>query len=317
MQLAVQSVQELTANIRLLELVDEQGKKLPGYTAGAHIDINVLIDSDQSGIRSYSLIDWSQPSDSPTCYCIAVQKEDDGDGGSAFMHTLTVGQSLVVSAPKNDFELSDNPTPAVLIAGGIGVTPIISMAATLKDRSLPFHCHYTGRSRSVMAFADKMETQFGQSLSVYTDDESPIDLDAVINSAKSASHLYLCGPKGMIEAARSKAIDAGFPIEQIHIELFSTPEAKAEDQPFEVEINSSGQVFVIPVGKTIIEVLEAEGVDVMFDCQRGDCGICQTDVISGTPDHRDLVLSDDERNSGKVMQICVSRAKTDRLVLDI
>lgn len=311
--LTVKKFQELTTKIRLIELVDERGSTLPSFTAGAHIDV----DTGTTGIRSYSLISWSQPSPSPKSYYIAVQREDDGEGGSAFMHRLSVEQSLSVTEPKNDFELSNRRAPAVLIAGGIGVTPIISMAATLHDQARPFHCHYTGRSRSLMGLVDEMETHLGSSLSIYSDDESPLDLDKLIRDCDPASHFYICGPKGMIEAVRTKAITAGFTLEQIHIELFSTPQTESDDQPFEVEVNSTGQVYVVPVGKTIIDVLDAEGIDLTFDCQRGDCGICQTDVISGTPDHRDLVLSDVERDSGKIMQICVSRAKSARLVLDI
>jgi len=311
--LTVKNLQELTAGIRLIELVEQQGRNLPDYTAGAHINI----ETGEPGTRSYSLINWSEPEKSPTCYFIAVQREDGGGGGSKYMHRLTPGQNLVAAEPENDFELLNHSAPAVLIAGGIGVTPIISMAATLQDQGRPYHCHYTGRSRSLMALANDMEKHFAQSLSLYTDDESPIDLDALIKDCDPESHLYLCGPNGMLEAVRTAAIAAGFTREQIHIELFTTAPAQSDDQPFEVELKSTGQVFVIPVGKTIIDVLEAEGVDLIFDCQRGDCGICQTDVLSGIPDHRDLVLSGDERENGKIMQICVSRAKSARLVLDI
>ena len=121
----------------------------------------------------------------------------------------------------------------------------------------------------------------------------------------------------MIDAARSAAQAAGLSNDNIYVELFSTTGTAGDDTPFEVEIKETGEVFVIPVGKTIIEVLEDAGKDLMYDCQRGDCGICQTDVISGEPDHRDVVLSEAERASGEVMQICVSRAKSSRLVLDI
>ena len=121
----------------------------------------------------------------------------------------------------------------------------------------------------------------------------------------------------MLDATRTAATAAGVAAEQIHTELFASPEAKSTDVPFEVELSSTGDVYVIPPGQTIIEVLEAAGHDLMYDCQRGDCGICQTAVISGTPDHRDVVLSDEEKASGKVMQICVSRAHAERLVLDL
>lgn len=311
--LKVENIRQCTSKIRLIELVGEQGQALPDYTAGAHIKV----DAGDKGQRAYSLIQWSQPTSSPGRYIIAVQREDDGDGGSAYMHTLAIGQTLTVSEPDNDFALSESQAPVVLIAGGIGITPIVTMAATLKEQEHNFHCHYTGRERSSMALLSELEMHFGRSISIYTDDESPMNVGTLIDSCDPSSHLYICGPVGMIDAVRSKAIAANFKPEQIHIELFNSPKAEISDSSFEVEISSTGQVYVIPVGQSIIDVLHAQGVDLVFDCQRGDCGICQVDVLSGVPDHRDVVLSDEERSSGNVMQICVSRAKSDRLVLDI
>ncbi|MFK7853394.1 MAG: 2Fe-2S iron-sulfur cluster-binding protein [Granulosicoccus sp.] len=311
--LKVENIRQCTSKIRLIELVGEQGEALPDYTAGAHIKVDV----GDKGQRAYSLIQWSGALSSPSRYIIAVQREDAGEGGSAFMHTLTIGQTLTASKPDNDFELCEHKDPVVLIAGGIGITPIITMAATLLDQGRIFHCHYTGRTRSSMALLTELEQHIGSCLSIYTDDEAPLDINTLIDNCDASSHLFICGPKGMIDAVRSKAVAANFMPEQIHIELFNSPEAENSDRNFEVEVSSTGQVYVIPVGQSIIDVLNAEGIDLVFDCQRGDCGICQVDVLSGIPDHRDVVLSDEERSSGNVMQICVSRAKSDRLVLDI
>jgi vanillate O-demethylase ferredoxin subunit len=161
-----------------------------------------------------------------------------------------------------------------------------------------------------------LETQFAANWSLWFDNETQIDVAAILAAAPGHAHVYCCGPKGMIEAVRTAAETAGYPTDRIRFELFETPQTQEGDQPFEVEIND-GRVFTIPPGQSIIEVLEAADVDIMYDCQRGDCGICQTDVKSGAPDHRDVVLSEDERASGTVMQICVSRAKSARLVLDI
>ncbi len=313
LKLTVSSLQQATPRIRVIQLADQDGNPLPEFAAGAHINV----ETGDAGIRSYSLIQWTHTPNAPQTYCIAVQLEDEGAGGSAFMHSLSQGQVINASSPENDFALAQHDSPAVLIAGGIGITPIISMAASLQQQARPYHCHYTGRSRTLMGLADELETQFGDSLSIYTDDESPLNMDTLLAECDPQSHLYICGPSGMIEAVRSKALTAGFSVEQLHIELFSAPDTEAGDQPFEVEIASTGQVYLVPAGKSIIDVLEDDGVDLIYDCQRGDCGICQTDVISGTPDHRDFVLSDEERSEGKVMQICVSRAKSARLVLDI
>jgi vanillate O-demethylase ferredoxin subunit len=168
-----------------------------------------------------------------------------------------------------------------------------------------------------MAYRDDLGGLCGDALHLHEDDgPARLDLDAVIADLGDA-HLYVCGPRGLIDAARDKAEAAGVPRARVHFELFDSPEEQAGDTAFEVEIASTGEVHVVPPGSSIIEVLEAAGLDVMYDCQRGDCGICQTDVISGEPDHRDVVLSEDERTGGKVMQICVSRAKSPRLVLDL
>lgn len=285
-----------------------EGESLAGYAAGAHVNFEL----GASGTRSYSLIDWIAAPSEPRAYTVAIQREDAGDGGSKAMHALEVGAKLNASEPKNDFELRPSDRPALLLAGGIGITPMISHAGDLAGQNRPFALCYTGRSHGVMAFADRLIEKFGAT--IYTDDADPLDL-AKLMAAHKGHDLYICGPRPMIDAARAAAVAAGLPEDRIFIELFATPETTG-DAPFEVEIND-GQTFTIPAGSTIIEVLEEAGVDVMYDCQRGDCGICQTDVIEGTPDHRDVVLSDAEKASGKVMQICVSRAKSERLKLDI
>ncbi len=289
------------------------GSDLPGYTPGAHIDVEI----DGIGTRSYSLIDFSTPLDSPNCYCIAVQREDDGQGGSRAMHQFEFGDVMVASTPKNDFELTTSDSPVILLAGGIGVTPLISMATLLQDTGAAFQFHYSGRNADSIAFRKVLDEQHSEQLSVYLDDQNPLSLNALFSSADASSVVYICGPRGMIDAAREAAAANGISADNIHIELFASAETQTGDTGFEVEIQSTGQVYEVPPGQTIIDVLEAADIDLVYDCQRGDCGICQTDVISGTPDHRDVVLSDDERASGKVMQICVSRAKTARLVLDL
>ncbi len=311
--LIVKGIEPVTERISVFVLAAEDGGRLLAYEAGAHLDFEL----DGPGTRSYSLVDFVAPGDAPTSYRVAVQREDDGDGGSIAMHKLAVGDRLMASQPKNDFTLNDDDGPALLLAGGIGVTPIISFAADLTHRAVPFSFHYATRSEGVCAFKDELEQRFGKNVSFWFDDTNRIDLKALIGSVSADSHIFCCGPKGMIEAVREFGQAAGFPKEHIHFELFATPSKHDGDRLFEIELSSTGQVFTVPPDKTIIDVLESEGVDVMFDCQRGDCGICQTDVISGEPDHRDVVLSDAERASGKVMQICVSRAKSERLVLDI
>jgi ferredoxin-NADP reductase len=304
----------LTERIKQFRLAARPDNMLPRFTPGAHIRVAL----PDGSYRCYSLIELPSTTSTPEEYRIAVQLEPEGQGGSSYMHGLAKGDILKFEPPKNDFPLDDT-VPAVLIAGGIGVTPMISMATRLQARGQDFEFHYAGRSADVMAYVDPLKAAFGSRLFLHFDDDpdTSLNLTQIIQGIPDQYHLYFCGPVGMLEATKSIASAAEIPEGRIHFEVFATPKAQDGDQPFEVELSSTAQVFTIPVGKTIIEVLDEAGIDIMFDCQRGDCGICQTDVISGEPDHRDVVLSDDEKASGDVMQICVSRAKSPRLVLDI
>ncbi len=305
---------DLTDRIAALEFAAANADSLPAFAAGAHVEFDV----GDGETRAYSLINTAPVSAAPKTYLVAVQREDAGGGGSVFMHELVPGDSVAFSAPKNDFPLEAS-SQAVLLAGGIGVTPMVSMAATLLEHGQTFRMHYSGRSRAVMAYCDVLTELCGDRLQLHFDDgvETALDLEAVIDTL-GAAHLYICGPRGMIDAARTAAEKAGVPTERVHVELFDNTGAQSDDDgAFEVEIASTGDVVEVAAGQSIIEALENAGHDVMYDCQRGDCGICQCDVISGTPDHRDVVLSQAERDSGTVMQICVSRSKSPRLVLDI
>jgi len=310
----VTQVTPLTERISEFRLASVDSPALPTFDAGAH----VLFDLPDGDTRAYSLIAFEPISAAPQEYRVAVQREPEGKGGSAHMHGLKVGAIITCAAPMNDFPLHPD-APALLLAGGIGITPMISMATTLQDRGQEFAFHYSGRSAPLMAYRDVLQDSFCDKLHVHCDDDpdSALDLAALIADLGSALHLYVCGPKGLIAAAKAKAEAAGIGAERIHFELFDAPQEQAGDTAFEVEIASTGTVFTVAPGQSIIKALEEGGVDVMYDCQRGDCGICQCDVISGTPDHRDVVLSEAERAAGNVMQICVSRAKSPRLVLDI
>lgn len=287
---------------------------LPSYTPGAHVEVHL----PDGGTRPYSLIDFAGDCAAPAAYRLATRLEEESRGGSAYMHALKPGDAVTVSAPKNDFHLSGDPAPAILLAGGIGITPIVSMATARQRAGVPYRLHYAVRSHAAAAFADDLAAQHGSAFGLHCDDDaSRLDLAALVSGLPDGAHFYVCGPRGMIEAAREGALAAGLSHDRIHFELFAQHEPQAGDTPFEVEIASTGRVFTIPPGKSIIEVLEAEGMDLIYDCQRGDCGICQTTVLAGEPDHRDVVLSETERASGKVMQICVSRARSPRLTLDL
>jgi len=312
-ELVIDSIHDETDRIRVMTLRRQDGEGLPPHAAGAHLEF----DLGALGTRSYSLIDWPGDARPADTWRIAVQREEDGQGGSMQMHGFQPGDQISATAPANDFELGDHAGPALLLAGGIGITPVISMATALAAADRPFALHYSARSRGVMGFADALGAAFGDHLTCHFDDTAPLDLAALFDGIAPDTHLYVCGPKPMIEAARAAANAAGLPDAQIHFELFASPQPQADDSAFEVEVASTGQVFTIPPGRSIIEVLEEGGLDLIYDCQRGDCGICQTEVLEGIPDHRDVVLSDSEKAEGKLMQICVSRAKTAKLVLDL
>lgn len=318
LKLKVLRTEALTAHIRTLELAAEDGGKLPGFSAGGHIRVT-LPDGTE---RHYSLVNIFPDADAtadPTVYRLGIRLEEDGKGGSRYMHGLGAGDVIDASLPRNDFALIDTDAPALLIAGGIGVTPLISMASELKAKGRPFGFHYAGRSRGLLAFVEELAAIDANALTLHCDDEPEtcIDLKSLIGKAPADGHIYVCGPRGMIEAVREIAHARGLAKDHVHFELFDAPQTETGDKAFEVEISSTGQVFTVPPGKSIIEVLEAEGVDLIYDCQRGDCGICQTTVLEGVPDHRDVILTDDERAANDVMQICVSRAKSARLVLDL
>tara|TARA_R110000787_G_scaffold69219_5_gene154265 strand:+ start:183 stop:1142 length:960 start_codon:yes stop_codon:yes gene_type:complete len=314
-KLKLATARMLTPSIREMEFVRSDGGTLASYTPGAHVKFAL-----PAGERSYSLIDFEPVStDSAiTSYRFAVQLEAQSTGGSRHMHELAPGDEVLALPPGNDFPLVAGK-PALLIAGGIGITPIFSMATALKHEGTPFRFHYAGRTSAAMAYRNDLEQAFGNQLTQHFDDqpEMALNLGSLAASVIAEEHVYVCGPKGMIDAVKSAMEAAGVSADRIHFELFTSAAEQAGDTAFEVEVHATGEVFEIPPGKTIIDVLEAGGVDLIHDCLRGDCGICKTDVIEGVPDHRDVVLSDAEKAEGKVMQICVSRAKSARLVLDL
>ncbi|GHD20534.1 PDR/VanB family oxidoreductase [Tianweitania populi] len=307
----VASVSMETPTIRhvVLAPVDARGFD---WTPGAHVRVILPAGGD----RPYSLL--ALPHVDRAHCSLGILLEEKSAGGSRFMHALKAGDEMLLSQPENNFALHEGNEPALLFAGGIGVTPIVSMAAELNGRGTAYHVHYAGRAPGALAFLEPLKAICGDRLSVHHDsDETRLDIEAALSAADTAAHIYVCGPSGMIDAVKAAAAEAGFPPERIHFELFKAAAPVGADAPFEVEIASSGQVIEVAADQTIIQALEAAGLDPLYDCQRGDCGICQTTVLAGEPDHRDVILTDEEKASNTVMQICVSRSKSPRLVLDL
>lgn len=321
--LQVAEARPLNPLVRLLRLRADDGAALPGYTAGAHLRVLVELPDGKRDWRHYSLINLStQPgaTDAPREYVIAVRREDDGRGGSRFMHErVREGDVLTIEAPRNEFPLRRLPSCAVLVAGGIGITPLISMAAQRKAEQAPVRLHYAGRSRDLMAFLPELQQLLGDALQVHADAEagSTLDVDAVLDACGEHDQLYVCGPKAMLDAVLARTQARGWTHERVHFELFTTPAVEAGDHAFEVVLAQSGRSVTVPADQTILDCLIEHGCDPLFDCKRGECGVCSTAVIEGDVDHRDYFLSDAEKASGKVMQICISRARGQRLVLDL
>ncbi|WP_439404909.1 PDR/VanB family oxidoreductase [Bradyrhizobium sp. DASA03076] len=311
LKLKVRSYAAETPFIRSLVFGVEDGA-VPRWQAGAHLRVAL----PDGGDRPYSLM--ALPGLPGDALALGVLREEASSGGSQFMHALKVGDVVKASAPVNNFRLHEGSAPALLFAGGIGITPVLSMAAELAARGSPYRLHYAGRKQGLLAFLPQLQEICARNLSVHYDsDETRLDIAAALGASGANAHIYVCGPSGMIEAVKAGALAAGVSADRIHYELFKAEQLSSPDRPFEVEIKSTGQVVGVAVGQSIIQALEAAGLEVLYDCQRGDCGICQCGVIDGVPDHRDVILSDEERASNKVMQICVSRAKSERLVLDL
>jgi ferredoxin-NADP reductase len=315
--LVVTEIHSETSLIRSIKLARADGGPLPGWEAGAHVMVR-LPDGDE---RSYSLVNSCCQPDAtarPATYRLGVRLEEPSRGGSRYMHALRVGDAITVSGPTNNFALVPTAGTVVLLAGGIGITPLISMAAQLTAHERRFRMIYAGRSRDQLAFLDEVAASAPAKLTLHTDDRAGIfDVNGLMTSLPPDEPLYVCGPTPMIDAAIAIAKKMDWAPGRLYFEHFTAAAPAAGDRPFEVVLKRSGRSYLVPADKTILDVLIEAGIDPLYDCKRGDCGICQTSVLEGEPDHRDYILSDAEKASGKVMQICVSRSRTGRLVLDL
>lgn len=309
-------VTEAQGVVRLV-LGSLDGSGLPAFEAGAHIDIKL-----PSGLlRQYSLCRLQVEAQ---YYEIAVLKDPQSRGGSTEVHRLKMGDTLSISAPKNHFPLIDTTRHSVLVAGGIGVTPLLPMAQQLQKMDLPFEFHYCAKSPDTAAFssalkrasfADKMHFHFSQVAS-----SGRMDMVDVLSRHSNHSELYVCGPADFINDVLLQAKMLGWPEERMHREFFAAPavdENVGENTAFKVKIHSTGEVFDVEADQSIFEVLDNNGVFLAVSCESGVCGTCQTGVIGGIPDHRDVFLTDQEHASGKLVMPCCSRSKTPILELDL
>ena len=307
--------QEAT-DICTFELVSADGKPLPAFSAGSHVDVHL-----PNGItRQYSLCNDSAESHR---YLIGVLKDPATRGGSRAMHEVVKeGDLLQISPPKNHFALTHGASRSLLLAGGIGITPILCMAERLAVVGAEFDMHYCSRSRERMAFHDRIcSSAFAAKVEFHFDDGAPqqkLDLQALLATLLAGTHLYVCGPKGFMDAVLNTARAAGWPEEQLHYEFFSAEVVRSDnDGSFEVKLASSGKVVRVQKDRTVIEALAAAGVEVPISCEQGVCGTCLTRVLEGTPDHRDVFQTAEEQAKNDQFTPCCSRSKSAMLVLDI
>ncbi len=312
--LRVAAKRTLADDIVALELVGTDRAVLPPFEAGAHIDLKL----PNGLIRSYSL--YGRTSE-PDVYRIAVLREANGRGGSHYVHDeLRTGDLLTVGTPRNNFPLR----PAafhLLLAGGIGITPLLSMAWALFSQAQPFRLYYFARTESRMAFRDELATAPFASQAHFhcTDDPSrKLALQATLAGLPSGTHIYTCGPAGFIDWVETSGRAAGLPKERMHHELFAAAAPiETSGASFDVFLARSNISVNVAAHESIVNALQRVGIDVPVSCEQGVCGTCVTAVLDGLPEHRDSYLMDEERTSNRMMTLCCSRSRTARLVLDL
>jgi len=303
---------EIARDIHLFELRDASGADLPEFSAGAHIAVR----APNGLVRKYSMC--NDPAERGR-YVFAVQREATGRGGSMSLVDVThVGDTLEVAEPINDFPLPERANHFIFIAGGIGITPIMAMIRCVQ--SLPgkqFRLYYCTRSPEVTAFRDELAApELRGKVKIHHDSGDParaLDLWPILEERKNLAHVLCCGPRGLMEAVRD--MSGHWPGNAVHFEAFTEPErCKPNDKAFLLKLTKSGEEFEVPVGTTILEAMRARGHEVPSSCESGTCGTCRTRLVDGEADHRDLVLAEHER--GDNIMICVSRARSTKLVID-
>jgi tetrachlorobenzoquinone reductase len=301
--------------INSFELRRQDGAALPAFDAGSHVDLYL----GNGMVRSYSLVNSQGETHR---YVVGIQRDPASRGGSRYVHdNLKVGDKLTISAPRNNFPLAEAAPHSVFFAGGIGVTPMYCMVRRLAEVGASWQLYYSSRTPQHAAYHDGIEAlgrTSGQQV-IFNYDQVPggkmLDLKALIAAMAPTTHLYCCGPLPMLAAF--EAACKGRAEETVHVEYFSAREDAAKGGGFNVVLQRSGKNIFVAEGKTILDALLDAGEDAPYSCMEGVCGSCETKVISGTPDHRDMILTESERKAGKTMMICCSGSKSSELVLDL
>lgn len=297
------------------ELASADGTPLPAFTAGSHIDVML----GDGLIRQYSLC--GHPADRSR-YRLGVLLDPASRGGSRAMHALAEGATLTISTPRNHFELAADARSHLLLAGGIGVTPLLCMAEQLAADGADFTMHYCTRSPARTAFRGRLaNAAWAGRVSLHHDDgdaAQAFDMKQVLARPEAGVHLYVCGPKGFMDAVLATAREQGWPEAQIHYEFFAgAPVQTDADTDFEVKLAKSGRVIPVRREQTVAQALAAAGVELPVSCEQGVCGTCLTRVIDGTPDHRDMYMTPAEQAKNDQFTPCCSRSLSPLLVIDL
>ena len=308
--LVVTEVEHIAQDVVAITLRDPGGAALPAWTPGAHVDLLLTPEL----IRQYSLC--SSPSDS-RCIRVGVLREQDGRGGSAFVHDrLTAGATVRVRGPRNHFPLAGSPA-YLFIAGGIGITPLLPMLAEADAAGADWELWYCGRSRVTMGFTDELARYGDRVHLVPKDEQGRLDLAAVLGTPLPDTLVYCCGPERLLADAEQRC--ASWPPGALRLERFAARPAlaPASERDFELVLARTGITVTVPAGRSVFDVVQDAGVSVLGSCHEGICGTCEQVVLDGEVDHRDSVLSPEEQAASETMMICVSRCRSGRLTLDL
>jgi len=314
-QVYIKSVTHEADGVLAYELKGLEGVVLPAFSPGAHIDVI----AENIPLRSYSLL--NDPSERNR-YVIAVAKDPKSRGGSIMIHDrLRAGDRLQVSEPRNLFPLTEGEHRSVLIAGGIGITPLWCMAQYLNSKKMDWELHYFARSVNHAALIDAMQGHIirdkVQLLLGYDVEATVAHIQEVLRGDDGSRHYYCCGPAGMIQAYSQQARAHFIPDSRVHFESFIPLQEAATSGGYEIVLAKTCKTLKIEQGKSILDALIENGVEVMHSCREGICGACEVRVLEGTPDHRDSILSEAEKQAGKTVFVCCSGSKTPRMVLDL
>ncbi|WP_406021889.1 PDR/VanB family oxidoreductase [Nocardioides sp. NBC_00850] len=309
--LVVAAKEAMAEGVVRLTLRDPEGRALPEWDPGAHIDLILTDDL----VRQYSLC--GDPGDRSSLQ-VAVLQEPESRGGSSYVHdVLAEGDTLRIRGPRNNFPLEKSKR-YLFVAGGIGITPILPMIAAVDARRADWSLVYGGRTRESMAFREDLQRAYRGRVKVRPQDEfGLLDLPDLLGKPQRKTAIYVCGPEPLLAAVETASQE--WPRGALHVERFA-PKSDLDAAPrtsFEVELAQSGRTLRVPENMSILRAAADAGVPVMKSCEEGICGTCQTKVLAGEIDHRDSVLDDQDRAAGDSMMVCVSRAKGDRLVLDL